>query len=90
MVVLAVNEEEKQLIRDIDALGHGYIFDIELRPVKFALSSMRVHETVYDMILALRQNQKFDRLTIADGLPRYAEIYGESSSGRRYMQKLKF
>jgi len=90
MVVLAVNAAEKELIRELDRLGHGDLLDIEHQGTTYAEDRVQVHESVYDMILALRQRTRFDRLVITDGLPRFAEIHGEMQSGRRYVQKLKF
>ena len=89
MVSFALSVYEKGLLDEIEGLAFGELYSVRHREQEFSLN-LRISFKCRNFILALRQRQFIDRLTIHDCEPVAAEIRCNTESGRECLQKLKF
>ncbi len=87
--MLKLSKPEIELLEDIKELFRGEIF--EVRDISaFPYRRVEMGEKAENFFRTLRQIRYFDKVTIVDGEPTYAEYRAKTSHGRDCLKKYYF
>jgi hypothetical protein len=89
MLNLAVTDEERKLIEDIQELRFGEIYEISLERKQMS-AVMPLSEKQKQLLQALRQGRRIEKLTVHEGEPTAAEIKDKTKHGRDCLRKVRF
>jgi hypothetical protein len=89
MLNLAVTDEERKLIEDIQELRFGEIYEISLERGQVS-AVIPLSEKQKQLLQALRQGRRIEKLTVHEGEPTAAEIKDKTKYGRDCLRKVRF
>ena len=87
---LNISAHEKALIKDIEKVGYGEIYDIRLPKSEGPLQIIKLSQECYTLIRYLRAVSKIDTLKIHNGKPQIAETASQTELGMPCLIKKKF
>lgn len=89
MVRLALSVDEYELIEDLREIGFGETQEVKsTKSNPIGVKELEPEEAQF--IKKLRTIGQFEKVILHDGLPKYAEIHGQTKQGVKYTQKVKF